>query len=63
MANLALRNPQFKFIDARSSAKSVECLVTINGTLRYTLIKNLPTILTGTQTINFDFKSKSKGEF
>ena len=54
MANLALRNPQFKFIDARSSAKSVECLVTINGTLRYTLIKNLPTILTGTQTINFD---------
>ena len=54
MANLALRNPQFKFIDARSSAKSVKCLVTIDGTLRYTLIKNLPTILTGTQTINFD---------
>ena len=54
MANLALRNPQFKFIDASSSARSVECLVTINGTLRYTLIKNLPTILTGTQTINFD---------
>ena len=54
MANIALRNPQFKFIDARSSAKSVVCSVTIDGTLRYTLIKNLPTILTGTQTINFD---------
>ena len=54
MANLALRNPQFKFIDASASAKSVECSVTIDGTLRYTLIKNLPTILTGTQTINFD---------
>jgi hypothetical protein len=54
MANIALRNPQFKFIDARSSAKSVVCSVTIDGTLRYTLIKNLPLILTGTQTINFD---------
>ncbi len=54
MANIALRNPQFKFIDARASAKSVVCSVTIDGTLRYTLIKNLPTILTGTQTINFD---------
>ena len=54
MANIALRNPQFKFKDASASAKSVECSVTIDGTLRYTLIKNLPTILTGTQTINFD---------
>jgi len=54
MANLALRNPQFKFIVASATAKSVECSVTIDGTLRYTLIKNLPTILTGTQTINFD---------
>ena len=55
MANIALRNPQFKFIDASASAKSVECAVTIDGTLRYTLNKNLPTILTGTtQTINFD---------
>ena len=54
MANIALRNPQFKFIEASLSAKSVVCTVTIDGTLRYTLIKNLPTILTGTQTINFD---------
>ena len=54
MANIALRNPQFKSITASASAKSVECKVTIDGTLRYTLTKNLPTILTGTQTINFD---------
>ena len=54
MANIALRNPQFKFIEAKASAKSVVCTVTIDGTLRYTLIKNLPLILTGTQTINFD---------
>jgi len=54
MANLALRNPQFKFIVASATAKSAVCSVTIDGTLRYTLIKNLPTILTGTQTINFD---------
>ena len=54
MANLALRNPQFKFIVASATAKSVECSVTIDGTLRYTLIKNLPTITSGTQTINFD---------
>jgi len=54
MANIALRNPQFKFIEASSSAKSVVCEVTIDGTLRYTLTKNLPLILTGTQTINFD---------
>ena len=54
MANLALRNPQFKFIVASATAKSVVCSVTIDGTLRYTLIKNLPTITSGTQTINFD---------
>jgi len=54
MAQLALRNPQFKFIQASSSARSVVCTVTIDGTLRYTLTKNLPIILTGTQTINFD---------
>jgi len=54
MANIALRNPQFKSIVANASAKSVVCTVTIDGTLRYTLVKNLPLILTGTQTINFD---------
>jgi len=42
MAQLALRNPQFKFIVASAGARSVVCTVTIDGTLRYTLTKNLP---------------------
>ena len=54
MANIALRNPQFKFIEASAGARSVVCTVTIDGTLRYTLTKNLPLSLVATQTINFD---------
>lgn len=54
MANIALRNPQFKSISAGTTVKSTVCTVTIDGTLRYTLVKNLPTIASGTQTINFD---------
>jgi hypothetical protein len=54
MANIALRNPQFKSISVSSSIKSVVCRLSVDGTLIYTLVKNLPTILTGTQTINFD---------
>jgi len=54
MANIALRNPQFKFIVASAGARSVVCTVTIDGTLRYTLTKNLPLSLVATQTINFD---------
>ena len=51
---LALRNPQFKFIVASAGARSVVCKVTIDGTLRYTLTKNLPLSLVATQTVNFD---------
>ena len=51
---LALRNPQFKFIVASAGARSVVCTVTIDGTLRYTLTKNLPLSLVATQTVNFD---------
>ena len=54
MANIALRNPQFKYIEASSGARSVVCTVTIDGTLRYTLTKNLPIVIAATQTINFD---------
>ena len=54
MAQLALRNPQFKFIVASAGARSVVCTVTIDGTLRYTLTKNLPLSLVATQTVNFD---------
>ena len=55
MANLALRNPQFKFITANVLAKSVVCRLTIDGTLRYTLTKNIITTgFAAAQTINFD---------
>ena len=54
MANIALRNPQFKYIVASAGARSVVCKVTIDGTLRYTLTKNLPIVIAATQTINFD---------
>ena len=53
MANIALRNPQFKYIE--TIGRSVVCEVTIDGTLRYTLTKNLPVVISSTtQTINFD---------
>tara|TARA_R100001460_G_scaffold105183_5_gene151536 strand:+ start:6182 stop:7180 length:999 start_codon:yes stop_codon:yes gene_type:complete len=42
MANIALRNPQYKFIGIPSSGVlSAKCTITIDGTLRYTLIKNV----------------------
>jgi hypothetical protein len=53
MANLALRNPQFKYIQV-TGARSVVCTVTIDGTLRYTLTKNLPLSFVGSETVNFD---------
>ena len=53
MANIALRNPQFKSVTVGQNIKSVVCTVAIGGTLRYTLLKNLPFAPTG-QTVYFD---------
>jgi hypothetical protein len=51
MANIALRNPQFKsIVIPASGVLSTICTVTIDGTLRYTLIKNVQP----STTINFD---------
>ena len=50
MANIALRNPQFKSIAVSTGALSVVCTVTIDGILRYTLIKNVQQ----STTVNFD---------
>ena len=51
MANIALRNPQFKsVIIPASGVLSTICEVSIDGTLRYTLVKN---VQPGT-TVNFD---------
>ena len=42
MADIALRNPQFKYKEIPASGVlSSVCTVTINGTLRYTLTKNV----------------------
>ena len=41
MANLSLRNPQYKSIDVSSaSVLSTICYLTIGGVLRYTIVKN-----------------------
>jgi hypothetical protein len=50
MANIALRSPQFKSIAVSTGALSVVCTVTIDGILRYTLIKNVQQ----STTVNFD---------
>ena len=51
MANIALRNPQFKSIAIPASGTlSTVCQVSIDGTLRYTLVKNVQP----STTINFD---------
>ena len=57
---LALRNPQFKFIVASAGARSVVCTVTIDGTLRYTLTKNLPLSLVATQFSHANIKLPRK---
>lgn len=53
MANIALRNPQYKNIVAAASGGatplSVSCKITIDGTLRYTLIKNNPVLNSNVQ--------------
>ena len=51
MANIALRNPQFKsVIIPASGVLSTICEVSIDGTLRYTLVKNVQP----STTVNFD---------
>tara|TARA_R110000822_G_scaffold32582_3_gene93327 strand:- start:519 stop:1532 length:1014 start_codon:yes stop_codon:yes gene_type:complete len=48
MANIALRNPQFKFHTIPSTGVlSTKATITIGGVLRYTIIKNNPDTLTG----------------
>jgi len=50
MANIALRNPQFKYILAGVGTLSAVCVVKIDGIVRYTLTKNT----TEGTTVNFD---------
>ncbi len=48
MANIALRSPQYKFKSTTGATLSTTCAITIDGTLRYTIIKNNPSSNSGT---------------
>ena len=48
MANIALRSPQYKFKSTTNATLSTTCAITIDGTLRYTIIKNNPSSNSGT---------------
>jgi len=57
MANLALRSPQFIHIEVPSNGVlSTVCTVTIDGTLRYTLIKNVAP----STSVNFDISELAR---
>ena len=60
MANLALRNPQFKYIYTSVGAKSVVLRLKVNGVVRYTIVKNIVTIAAVQQTINFDISELAR---
>ena len=57
MANIALRNPQFKSVTLGVTENSASCAIKINGTTRYLLTKNRPNtggFVAGIITLNFD---------
>jgi len=57
MADIALRNPQFKNKDIPASGVlSSVCTITIDGTLRYTLIKNVEP----STSVNFDISELAR---
>ena len=57
MANIALRSPQFKYKEIPSAGvASTVCQITIDGTLRYTLIKNVRK----NTTVNFDISELAR---
>ena len=46
--NIALRSPQYKFLATTNATLSTTCEITIDGVLRYTIIKNNPSSASGT---------------
>ena len=57
MANIALRNSQFKSIELTGTANSAVCIVKVNNIVRYTLIKNKAStggLIGSVITLNFD---------
>ena len=57
MARIALRSPQFKYKQIPvSGVASTQCKITIDGVLRYTLIKNVRK----NTTVNFDISERAR---
>lgn len=66
MANIALRNPQFKSVTLGVTENSASCAIKINGTTRYLLTKNRPNtggFVAGIITLNFDIAELARGLF
>jgi hypothetical protein len=63
MANIALRNPQFKSIELTGTANSAVCVVKVNNIVRYTLIKNKAStggLIGSITTLNFDISELAR---
>jgi len=57
MAIIALRSPQFRYKEIPlSGVSSTQCVITIDGTVRYTLIKNVQK----NTTVNFDISELAR---
>lgn len=57
MADIALRSPQFKYkVIPATAVLSAVCTVTVDGTLRYTLIKNVA----ASTTVNFEISELAR---
>ena len=57
MANIALRNPQYKWIPVGTTVLSTKCQIYVEGVIRYTIIKNNPNPLTGS---NFEISELAR---
>ena len=63
MANIALRNPQFKSVTLGVTENSASCRIKIDGTTRYLLTKNRPNtggFVASQVTLNFDISELSR---
>ena len=50
MANIVLRSPQYKSFTSHANANSAKMTITIDGTLRYTIVKQC----SGSQVVAFE---------
>lgn len=63
MANISLRNPQFKSVTLGATENSASCRIKIDGTIRYLLTKNRPNtggFVAAQITLNFDISELAR---